>query len=385
MASLLGPSFTAFAQWSGLVPAKETASWSPDRYWPTPLICQALYKSSGVPAIIAAIARLIGHSVAEERILPTASTLGAIAENTATSLRHNLKSMQAKLRDPARRPIASFRDQAGQTLWQLERLLSHIETTLDKADQDLARSMLEDLHRLRNYMHFRCEQFAEQQSARFRELGFSQALRTAFQEDSFQIRSQLAEDFYKYVTDTARQLVVRQRETEGDLRQAAEEALADMDNVLHFGFQPPSFSPPSLIPLSMTTAFDLEDFWNPRNARGGDRADEAKAFEALAKSEFGSMVDELLKSADTALRDHIATALRRLRFLSYSAIYPIAQQLQYFASTLQEREAKSGGALAREDLFGDLFEAGEEELRRCQGLAASMQALRRQCIEMLDR
>ena len=53
-----------------MAPPHETSSWGPDRYWPTPLVSQALYKASGVPAIIAAIARLIGHSVAEERILP---------------------------------------------------------------------------------------------------------------------------------------------------------------------------------------------------------------------------------------------------------------------------------------------------------------------------
>jgi tRNA U34 5-carboxymethylaminomethyl modifying GTPase MnmE/TrmE len=385
MASLLGPAFTAFAEWSGSVPAKETSSWSPDRYWPTPLICQAFYKASGVPAIIAAIARLIGHSVAEERILPTASTLGAIAENTATSLRHNLKSMQAKLRDPARAPVALFRDQAGQTLGQLERLLSHIEQTLDRADREFSKSVMGDLQRLRSYMHFRCEQFAEHQTKRLAELGFSPALRNGFHEESFQLRGQLAEDFYKYLTDTAKDLVARQRDTEGELRKAAEQTLAELDNVLHFGFQPPNFSPPSLIALSKTTAFDLDDFWNPHNARGGDRAEEANAFQDLVKSEFGDMVDELLRLAESALQDHIATAQRRLRFLSYSAIYPIAQQLQHFATTLQEKEATSAGAMARAELFGDLFEAGDEELRRCQTLAAAMQTLRRQCIEMLDR
>ena len=385
MAALLGPAFTAFAEWSGSVSAKETSSWSPDRYWPTPLICQALYKASGVPALIAAIARLIGHSVAEERIMPTASTLGAIAENTATSLRHNLKSMQAKLRDPARAPIALFRDQAGQTLWQLESLLSHIEQTLDRANQEFSKSVTEDLQRLRGYMHFRCEQFAEHQSRRLTESGFSPMLRAGFQDESFELRGQLAEDFYKYITDTAKELVARQRDTEGELRQAAEQTLADMDNVLHFGFQSPNFSPPSLISLSKTTAFDLDDFWNPRNPRGGDRVEEAMAFQALVKSEFGGMVDELLRLAENALLEHIAMALRRLRFLSFSAIYPIAQQLQQFATTLQDKEAASAEAMARAELFGSLFEAGEEELRHCQSLAAAMQTLRRQCIEMLDR
>jgi len=383
MAELVGPSFSAFADWSGAVPASESEAWKPDRYWPTPRICQAMYKASGVPAIIAAIARLIGHSVAEERILPTASTLGAIAENTATSLRHNLRSMQARLRDPARPPLALFREQAGQMLLQLEKLLAHIEESLDKTDQQLSATMAEDLRRLGTYMHYRTEQFADAQAERLSQFGFSQALRAGFQEESFQLRAQLAEDFYKYVTDTAKLLVNRQRDAEAAMRQAAKDTLPDIDNVLHFGFQAPGFSPPSIIPLSKTTALDLEDFWNPHQARGGDAAEEIEGFRDLVKAEYGEMVEELLKLAQAALQEHVAAALRRLRFLSYSAIYPIAQQLQTFAETLRQREGS--GAVAREELFSDIFASGDEELQRCQTLAASLQNLRRQCIDMLDR
>ena len=96
------------------------------------------------------------------------------------------------------------------------------------------------------------------------------------------------------------------------------------------------------------------------------------------------MVDELLGQAESALHDHVAAALRRLRFLSYSAIYPIAQQLQQFATRLQEQEGKSE-TVAFEELFGDLFKAGEDELQHGQTLATSFQTLRRQCAEILDR
>jgi hypothetical protein len=385
MANLMGSSLAAFADWAGYAPASEIASWHPDRYWPTPRICQMLYKASGVPAIIAALARMIGYSVAEERILPTASTLGALAENTATSLRHNLKSMQIKLRDPARAPITLFRDQAGQTLVQLERLLGHIEDSLEKTDRELSKAFKDDLERLHNYMFFRIEQFAEQQGDRLAEAGFSQDLHAGFREESFDLRNQLAEDFYKYLTETAKQLVAKQRDAETDLRHAAKDTLPEIDNVLHFGFQAPGFTPPSIIPLSKTTAFDVEDFWSPHQARGGNTEEEVASFKDLVKSEFGDMADELLKSAESALRDHVVAALRRLRFLSFSAIYPIAQQLQSFAETLQERETKATGPVGREALFSDLFVSGEAELQQCQALAASLQALRRQCIEMLDQ
>jgi hypothetical protein len=382
MAGLLSPSFAGYAAWSKCATADEVRGWNAKGHWPAPRIAQVLYKASGAPAIIAAIARLIGHSVTEERILPTASTLGAIAENTAISLRHNMKAMQAKMTGPSRTPVAAFREQATRMLGQLESLLAHIEESLGKADESLGGLLRQDLRRLGNYMHFRMEQFAEHCGERLAQGGFSPELRQAFQDDSFQLRGQFAEDFYTYVTDTAKQLTAKQRDTEAVLRQAAKDALPEIDNVLHFGFQAPIFSPPSIIPLSKTTTLDLDEYWEARRELDHHGADAVHNFKHLIKAEFGAIIDDLLNLAEAALKDHVAAALRRLRFLSYSAIYPIAQQLQHFAETLQ---ADGGGALMHTELFGDLFEQWEEVLQRCQAHAAALKDLRRQCITVLEQ
>jgi len=386
MAAALGPSLAAFAAWTGCAKAEDVLSWDRDRNWPHARIAKVFYKASGVPAIIAAISRLIGHSVAEERILPTASTLGAIAENTATSVRHNLKTMQGKVQSPALQPVPLLRDQAMHTLRQLERLLAHIEDSLRLADQDLNTALTEELHRLGKYMVFRTDQFAEHQGELLASLTYSPELRSAFQEESFQLRSQLAEDFYKYITDIAKLLMAKQRDAESDLRQATKDTLPEIDNVLHFGFQAPSFAPPSIIPLSKTTAFDLEDFWETRlEAGGGSAPDEVNAFRDLVRSEFGDLIDELLKLAESALKDHVLAALRRLRFLSYSAIYPIAQQLQHLAEALQKTGASGDTAQRRSHLFSGLFQEWEESLQQCEKLALDFKDLRRQCINTLDQ
>jgi hypothetical protein len=330
-----------------------------------------------VPAVIGAIAKMISHAVAEERILPAAATLGAIAENTAISLRHNLRSIEAKLAEPERAPVALFRDQAGATILQLENLLTHIEDQLETADRELREAVGADLRRLGEFLHYRAWQFAESQGEHLVKLGMGPALRASFQEESFALRSRCAEEFYKYVTDIAKQLLARQRDTETALRKAAATTLPEI-NALHFGFQSTSFSPPSIIALSRTTAFDLEDFWSPQRAREPSAGEELTRFKDLIKGEYGAMIEELLRGADQALRDHVAGALRRLRFLSYSAIYPIAQQLQHFAEALQEQDS-AAPALA------ELIAAGEAELQHGRTLSQGLQALRRECSEMLDR
>ncbi len=384
MEDLLSPAFAAFAGWSGAMPESEVRGWNRQEQWPRPRIAQAFYKASGVPAIIAAIARLIGHSVAEERILPAAATLGAIAENTASSLRHNLKSMRAGLGQPGDAPVAAFREQARHTLAQLERLLARIEDNLGKADGELTRLLQQDLHRLGGYMRFRADQFAAQQSEGLATRPLIE-LRAGFQQESFALRGQLAEDFYSYVTDIAKQLTAKQRDAENGLRQAAKDTLPEIDDVLHFGLQPPGFNAPSIIPLSRTTAFDGDDFWLDRQRGEPMSADDVAAFISLVNSEFGAMIDALLALADAALREHVAAALRRLRFLSYSAIYPIAQQLQHFAEALQQREAAGHGPSVAPDHFSDLFAQWDDIRRKCEQDAAALKDLRRQCIAMLDQ
>jgi Dynamin family len=384
MADLIGPAFAAFAGWSGAAPASEVGGWSRDRQWPRPRISQTLYKASGAPAIIAAIARLIGHSVAEERILPTASTLGAIAENTATALRHGCNSLQSKLGEPGNAPALAFREQAARTLAQLEGLLARIEHHLTKAEADLGLALQQDLHRLGSYMQFRAREFAILQGGRLSELTLTE-LRPSFQQDGFALRAQLAEDFFTDVTETAKQLSAKQREAENDLRNAAKETLPEIDNVLHFGLQQPGFSTPSIIPLSRTTTFDLEEFWDARRDNTLMSVHEVEDFKYLVESEYGEMIEALLKLADTALRDHMTSALRRLRFLSYSAIYPIAQQLQHFAESLRQRESVSFGSPIQTDQFDDLFAKWNDIRHRCERTAASLKDLRRQCISMLDQ
>ena len=143
--------------------------------------------------------------------------------------------------------------------------------------------------------------------------------------------------------------------------------------------------PPSIFPLSKTTAFDLEAFWDARPNGAAMSADQRTNFKQLVKSEYGAMIDALLTLAETALRDHIAVTLRRLRFLCYSAIYPIAQQLQHFAETLQQHEAASHGAPVQPDRFAGLFAQWDEVRQKCERDAAALKDLRRQCIAILDQ
>jgi GTP-binding protein EngB required for normal cell division len=346
--------------------------WDPDR------TANMLYRASGIPAIISAISRLIGHSVTSERLLPVASTLGAIAENTAISIRYGIDSLGDGM--------GWNRGKAMANLQQLERLLAAVESTLASCEQDFKQMTEEEIDRLRRFMIYTVENFADQQREALLRYNSYALFRNEFQQEMFQLRSQLAEDFYKYITEISKQFLVRQQEAETILRQTVKGALPSLDNVLRFGIQSGSLPPPSIMPLSKITSLDMDSYWDARTHASAVNPAEADRFKELATVAFLDLIEELFELAETIQRDHIGEALRRLRFLSYSAIYPIAQQLQELVSSQQTLSAGSreGQVFGAPFFWEQFIDECRRHLARCEQLGTEAGTIRRQCIQLMS-
>jgi hypothetical protein len=346
--------------------------------WPVEESARMLYRASGVPAIIASILRMIGHSVAAEKLLPAASTLGAMAENTGISTRYGLHSLAESSGGSG-----WHRAKALQSLEELERLLSDVEASLDRCDEEFRRLSEEEIGRLRRFMIYTVENFAEAQRETLLRYGSFAAFHNEFQEQMFQLRSQLAEDFYKYITEISKQFLARQQEAETVLRQSVKAALPELDDVLRFGIQSSNLPPPSIMPLSKVTTLDLDSYWDARAHANEVNVAEATKFKALVRTAFGELIEELFEIASASQQEHISEALRRLRFLSYSAIYPIAQQLQELVNARQS----FGGGRESEDApfdWDQFLDECRQHLARCEQLAAAASELRRQCIQLMS-
>jgi len=349
--------------------------------WPRERSAQMLYRASGIPAIVSAISRLIGHSVTAERLLPVASTLGAVSENTAISMRYGIKTLQGADGGDGWLP-----GRAARSLQQLETLLVKVEGTLAACERDFTVLTMEEIGRLRRFMIYTADNFAEMQRDRLMQYGSYAAFRSEFQDQTFQLRSQLAEDFYKYITEISKQFLMRQQEAEASLRQTVKEALPDLDNVLHFGIQSGSLPPPSIMPLSKVTGLDIDSYWHARAHASSINAAEAERFKKLVTASFAELIDELFQLAEASQKEHVSDALRRLRFLSYSAIYPIAQQLQQLVAARRSMSGRvDGGQEWVAPFFWEQFLAEcRQHLVRCEELGAESVTLRRQCIQMMS-
>jgi hypothetical protein len=354
---------------------------APREHWPAEDSARMLYKASGVPSIISTILRMISHSVAAEKLLPTASTLGALAENTAISTRYGIGALQN-----SGNGAGWHRGKALQNLQQLENLLSQVEASLDQCDDEFKRLSEEEIGRLRRFMIYTVENFAEQQREKLLQYGSYAVFRNEFQEQMFQLRSQLAEDFYKYITEISKQFLARQQEAEAVLRQSVKTALPDLDDVLRFGIASANLPPPSIMPLSKITTLDLDSYWGARAHAVEINHAEAAKFKQLTTAAFTELIDELFELAATSQQEHISDALRRLRFLSYSAIYPIAQQLQELVTArMSSGNAKElGQSLPTPFVWDHFLDECRQHLERCEQIGADAADLRRQCIQLMS-
>jgi hypothetical protein len=350
----------------------------PKQGWPRDRITKMLYRASGIPAIVSAITRHVGHSVTAERLLPVSSTLGAIAENTAISMRHGINSFRGGDGGSAN----WLRGKASRNLQQLEHLLAEVETALTICEQDFQAMTEEEIGRLRRFMVYTVDNFADQQREKLIQYGSYAAFRSEFQEQMFRLRSQLAEDFYKYITEISKQFMMRQQEAEATLRNTVKNALPDLDDVLRFGIQSSSVPPPSIMPLSKVTSLDLESSWDARAHATSINAAEADRFKQLVTAAFLELIQQVFDLAEATQETLVADSMRRLRFLSYSAIYPIAQQLQELVSA---RRTTGGGPDSAAPIFWEQFLSDcRLRLARCEELSSEAAAIRRQCIQVMN-
>jgi GTP-binding protein EngB required for normal cell division len=376
----LKSSFATYA--SDMADAGEPGFAAPRDDWSDSEIAEMLYRASGVPAVLAGISRLIGHSVTAERLLPLASTLGAISDNTVVSIRYSIKS----LNDASAASERWTRGKVSENLAQLEKLLSEVETTLANCKDDFRRLTAEEIGRLRRFMMYTVDKFAEEQRVNLLRTGSYAAFREQFQDQSFQLRSQLAEDFYKYITEISKQFLTRQQEAEAALRQAVKTALPDFDDILHFGVQSGNLPPPSIMPLSKVTRVDMDSFWDTHKRMETVDAGEASRFKEIVATAFGELIAELFDLTETMQSGHVSHALRRLRFLSYSAIYPIAQQLQELVSARKDMKSYGqGGQGWGAPFFWEPFlEECRQQLARSEKLAREAVAIRQECIKLIS-
>lgn len=318
---------------------------------------KALYSCSGLNELASAIEGLVSASIVEDQLLPVSSTLAAISHNSAMSGRYGLQTLLAGQRKPVDQALAESRERL-QAFWGKAGLLI---LQMEKEWKALAESEVADVER---YLLFAVEKFAEAQAF----ILFEDAKRrTSFQdwsENTLAFRAELAESTGARYNEIRQMLHDRQREGEAALRQAIEDFLPTMENVMQFGMRPGQGSPVYLMPLSKATFFELDDFWQHEISGSQDCFEKkCRDLKAVVLSEFNPIVKEMTDAANRGLELTIDEIIRHLNIFVVSSLYPIVQQLDRLKTAQFSDAAKQDEVFCAGDA-GNAVGLFENERRR---------------------
>jgi cellulose biosynthesis protein BcsQ len=348
-------------------------------------IAEKLYQLSGVPRLIANISKLVGNSVTEEKLIPITSTLSAIAENTATSLRFGL-SLLSNTR--SRHMIEKFRfDQSKlkvkDRIQHLEQLIAQARSLIHDAEAKSVSDIDRDLSDIEKYMIYTVKTFADTQSKHIIEQSFSPRLSAKFLRETLRLRSELAEGFTRYHTDIAKNLISKQSELEDQLRKSVKQLLPTLDNVVQYGVTSNRTIAAPLISMSQVTAFDLDNYWENMQAQvtyvGGDKV---ATLSLLIQSEFLPLIKSLINDSGEASKAQVKRSLRRVLLMTYSVIYPFVRQLH--DTIIEDKNRYSGHdsyALTQSAPANveEITNSWEKELKNITALAERLKHLKKQC------
>lgn len=380
LADALTPSLADYAEKLGEL--GQNPFGRPAGNWTNEQVEQMLFQISGIPTLISEVERLIGHSVTAERLLPMSSTLSAVADNTVVALRYSTRSLENAMPAGSQDEDTLFRSNALSNLQKLEQVTHRIETDMKTTRSALSQITKQELDRLRKFVNYSVSEFAKNEEKLLVKNGSYEHFKETFLERSHQFRSQLAEDFCRHFTDTAKQLQEHLRRAETILRETVKDVLPDLDDVIRFGVQGSELPAPSIIPLSKMTTLDMDHFWQQRILARVDATEPAEAsqFRLLIVSVYSELIDELFSLAEETLNQHVKEELRRLQFLSFSAIYPIAQQLQRWGEIYKVIKRNTRSTSFR----GQLLATSRNQLLGCEELASNAANIRQQCLQMIE-
>lgn len=340
-----------------------------------------LLACSGIPKLVELMSQFIANAVTEEQLLPCASTLSAIAHNTAIASRFSLKALAPeKSSGPSlASPSEAIRRQAHTSLSGLEALIADVEQLLKSALLDCDRTVSGEVLTLERYIYHSIDAFAEAQAAAFIESRSTRGFLDAFSGEALRFRSDLADAFARYYTEISKIISDKQRETETSLRKMMKAMLPALDNVVQFGLTARKAKPPSIMSLGKATALETAEFWDLKAAEiaGPDSVRQDELKRAIA-TEFIVILRELVGLARSDLKLNSSNMIRRLRILAFSAVLPLIEQIEKLIEAYKKDTAGAGGQA--ELSFMSAFQNRlKENIARQEMLAAQLNDLKKQC------
>jgi signal recognition particle receptor subunit beta len=338
-------------------------------------LCRGLLSASGLPQIYHVIADRMRFSQAARSQLQVARCFREMAQASASSLRYEYDNVKAAPHQttPAPMDLAEFDNRAR----MLDEVAANVERSGQTIEQQLRRILDEEMTALNNELMSAVSRHANAERRVLVDALRRGRVPRAWTHEGVELRRTLAEVFAKRFGHAAGRIVAFQNRVSPELHRLMGLLEPQTPRPAEPNKSALEIPLPNVAALSRFVALDLDGAWW---AGFWKRRDGPEAYgnqiEALIKSEFQAVVDELVQTADATLRGYAATTTKWSFGLCMNIVQAVKRRRQDMAAhsaSAQQTTAASAQAAEtqRQKHAGQI----DERLRLCQALNGRLEQI----------
>ena len=348
-------------------------------------LCRALLAASGMPAVYHAVADRMGSSQAARGQLQIARCFREMAQASASSLRCELESLQDS-RSASKRRQAELKELAKST-GLLNEVAANVERSAKTIEHQLLRMIDEEMTALRKGLR----SAVDHQAALERRILIDTLQRgkvpRAWTHERVELRRALADIFVKSFDRAASRILAFQARVAPELHRLMGLVAPEMPRPAEPGKDALAIPPPNVAALSRLVALDLDgSLWSGFWKKRASPISYGEQIETLIKSEFQSVVDELVQTAEAALSGYAATTTKWSFGLCVNIVQAVRRRREQMASHRGAVEHAVGDPASRGkeiDYEQEVKRLGER-LQQCQSLHRQLDTISNELGAHLD-
>ncbi len=338
-------------------------------------LCNGLLTASGLPAVCHAIADRIGTSQAARSQLQVARCFREMAQASASSLRYELESLKAAHLESKRQQDELAELQEG-TL-ALDEVADNVERSGQNIEHQLLRILDEEMAALRSALRSAVDYHAALERQVLVDTLRRGKVPRAWTHEGIELRRNLANIFAKSFDRTVARIVAFQARVAPELHRLMGLVAPEMPKPSEPDKSALEIPLPNIAALGRFVALDLDSsWWSGLWKRRESPVTYGDQIEALIKSEFQSVVDELVQAAESALRGYAATTTRWSFGLCVNIVQAVKRRRDQMAAHRSSVERTAGPASEEAEIeHQSQVEQLSERLQQCQSLHRRLDAI----------
>jgi signal recognition particle receptor subunit beta len=335
-------------------------------------LCRGLLTASGLPAVYLAIADRMASSQAARSQLQIARCFREMAQASTGSLRYELETLEDS-RTVSRRnqdEIAEIEKNAA----LLNDVAANVERSARNIEHQLLRIIDEEMDALRGALRAAVNFHASSERQVLVDTLRRGKVPRAWTHEGVELRRALADVFVRCFDRAVARIVDFQGRVAPELHRLMGLVAPEMPRPAEPGRDALEIPRPNVSALSRFVALDLDGSW----WKGFFRKREApmaygEQIEALIRSEFQSVVDELVQTAESALSGYAATTTKWSFGLCVNIVQAVKRRREQMAGRRHTFDRTAGGSAAFEQ--EEQVKRLRQKLQQCQALHRRLEAI----------